>query len=107
MNQEIFVVIGDENPQDLGRQYDTLLEPAGRFGERAQGLAEAEPLCGLSVMRILTPGDRNIRRIGSFQSPCSLRVVATEVICASITLGDRLLGSSETAGWEKLRRSRS
>ena len=48
-------------------------------------------------MQILRSRDRNIRRIGSLQSPCS--IVATEGICIPITLGD-VSRSSESVDWE-------
>jgi hypothetical protein len=41
---------------------------------------------GLSVMRILVPGERNIWRIGSLQSCIS--TPAAEVICVAVALGD-------------------
>jgi hypothetical protein len=41
---------------------------------------------GLSAMRILTSRDRNIRRIGSFQSCIS--IPSAEVNCVAVTVSD-------------------
>jgi hypothetical protein len=70
------------------------LRPA--TGEIGEGLAEwAKVPGGLAVMQILRSRDRNIRRIGSLQSPCN--VVATEGICILVVLIDGMLRLSESA----------
>ena len=53
-----------------------------------------ELLGGLSVMRILTSRDCNIRRIGSLQSRIS--IPSAEVICVAVTMSDWVFRSSES-----------
>jgi hypothetical protein len=83
---------------ELGRHGDRtlptlLLEPAGGIEEDAAEWLEL--LGGLSVMRILTSRDCDIRRMGSLQSRIS--IPAAEVICVAFTMNDGLFQLGESA----------